>query len=322
MKALVCEKLGPASDLVYTDMPDPVPGPGEVVIDVKACAINFLDTLIIRGQYQEKPPLPFSPGAEVAGVVSAVGEGVSNVKLGQEVIALGMTGGLAEKAKAPAMACFPKPPGLDFVHAAAFPIAYGTSHLALDHRAKLQKGETLLVLGAAGGVGLTAVEIGKKMGATVIAAASSDEKLAIAKAHGADHLIDYTATDLKTAVKDLGGADVVLDPVGGAAFDAALGAIKWEGRLLVIGFASGDIPEVPVNLTLVKNCSIVGVYWGAYMRKAPQVLMGSMMTLIQWIGAGSLKPEVRHTFPLSQGAEAIQLLADRKAAGKVVVTTE
>ncbi|MEM9011554.1 MAG: NADPH:quinone oxidoreductase family protein [Pseudomonadota bacterium] len=298
----------------------PSPGPGEVLLRVEACGVNFGDTLMVKGTYQEKPDLPFAPGMEVAATVAAQGEGVKFPKVGDRVAALSGHGGFAEHVCAPATSCVPVPDGMPAEHVAAFLVAYGTSHVGLDYRAKLQPGETLLVLGAAGGVGLTAVEIGKLMGATVIACARGAEKLAVAREVGADHLIDSDTDDIREAVKALGGADVVYDPVGGDQFMAAMRATKPEARLLPLGFASGDVPQIPANILLVKNLTVHGFYWGAYSRFKPQVLVESFRQLFAWYGEGKLKPHVSHALPLEQANEALDLLTSRKATGKVVLT--
>jgi NADPH:quinone reductase len=323
MKAIRCKTLDGPDALVLEEVEDLKPGPGEVTVGVKAVGVNFADTLIVQGGYQVKPELPFTPGAEFAGEVLAVGEGVEHYQPGTAVIGLNNFGALAEQVNTNARTLLPKPDGMSFEEAAAFPIAYGTSHIALDHRGKLQPGEALLVFGAAGGVGLTAVEIGKRMGATVIACASTEDKLALTREYGADHTINYTDESIRDRVKEITGgkgADVIFDPVGGDAFDQAMRAINWEGRLLVIGFASGRIPELPVNLTLVKNCSVVGVYWGAYAQKDPAVLTGSLMTLFGWYQSGGLKPHISDTFPLAETSAAFKTLIERRAKGKVVVT--
>lgn len=322
MKAILCKEWGDPSTLVLEDVERPEVGAG-VKIRVHAVGVNFADTLVISGQYQVKPPLPFIPGWEVAGEVIEVSTGDNSRKVGQRVIAICEAGGLAEEVVVPTAMTFPIPDDMDYVTAAAFPIAYGTSHIALDHRAHLKAGETLLVLGASGGVGSTAVEIGKLMGATVIAAASSPEKLQVPQRFGADHLIDYSKESLRDRVREItqgAGANVIYDPVGGDLFDQAVRCISWEGRLLVIGFASGRIPQLPVNLTLVKNCSVVGVYWGAYASNNPQVLVQSMVTLFDWYSQGKLKPHISHTFPLEQTADAYNLLIARKSTGKIVIT--
>lgn len=322
MKAIICREFAPPSQLTFEEVPEPELKPGHVRLGVKACSINFADTLMVQGLYQEKPPFPFSPGMEAAGEILEIGEGVKGLKPGMRVAALCGYGGLAEQVVVPAAVCLPIPDDMTYPHAAAFSVAYGTSHVALDHRGQLKKGETLLVHGAAGGVGLTAVELGKLMGATVIGTASSPEKLALVKSYGADHVINYKEENFRDRVKEITKgkyADVIFDPVGGDVFDLSMRTIAWEGRILVIGFASGRIPQVPANLTLVKNCSVVGVFWGKYAQRNPAVLLQSMGQLIQWYSAGKLKPHVQQTFPLNQAVEAMQILMDRKAQGKVVV---
>lgn len=325
MKAIVCKTLSGPDGLELQEIPSPEPGPGDVKIRVRACGLNFADSLIIQGLYQEKPSLPFVPGSEVAGEITAVGEAVTQFKVGDRVAGLCGTGGFAEEVVTSALTVLPLPAEMDFTAGAAFTIAYGTSHLALWHRAKLQPGEVLLVHGAAGGVGLTAVELGKVMGATVIATASTSQKLALAQQAGADYLINYREEDFRSRVKEITkgkGADVIYDPVGGDVFTQSMRCIAWEGRLLVIGFASGEIPTTAVNLTLVKNCSIVGVYWGAYAQKNPAILLQSLATLGQWYSQGKINPHVSQTFPLEQAADAIQVLMNRQALGKVVVTVD
>ena len=298
----------------------PQPGPGEILIAVAACGLNFADLLMRDGKYQEKPPLPYTPGMEIAGTVLALGQDVTGPAPGTRVMAFVNHGGLAEQAIAPANRVVEIPDTMPFTVAAAFPIAYGTSHLALDHKARLQPGETLLVLGAAGGVGLTAVEIGKRMGARVIASARGAAKLAIARAAGADEVIDSDAPDLKATLKALGGVDVVYDAVGGPAFDAALSACRPEGRLLAIGFASGQVPQVPANLLLVKNLSVMGLYWGGYLTFAPHILTRSLQTLLGWYETGGLLPTISHTLPFDQFPQGLELLRDRKSTGKIVIT--
>lgn len=322
MKAVVCKQWGAPSTLVIEEVPSKAPGPGEVRVSVHACGVNFADTLMIAGQYQVRPPFPFSPGLEVAGEVIDVGADVRHLKPGDRVLGVCDWGGYAEEVTASAALFIPIPGSMDFVQAASFAVAYGTSHVALTHRAHLKSGETLLVLGASGGVGLTAVEIGKLLGATVIAAASTPEKLAVAQQYGADHLINYSTENLREQVRELTGgrgADVIYDPVGGDLFDQAIRAINWEGRLLVIGFAAGRIPELPVNLTLVKNCSVVGVFWGAYARNNPTVLAGSLRTLLGWFVEGKLKPHISATYPLERAADALYFLMNRQSTGKVVI---
>lgn len=323
MKAVICRTWGDPSTLTIEDVPARAPGAGEVRLRVEACGVNFADTLMIAGQYQVRPPFPFSPGLEIAGEVLEVGAEVAHLKAGDRVMGVCDFGGMAQEATVSAALLLPLPAGMPAETAAAFPIAYGTSHLALDHRGRLLPGETLLVLGAAGGVGLTAVEIGRLMGATVIAAASTPEKLALAERYGAAHQINYTTDNLRDRLKEITGGkgvDVVYDPVGGALFDQALRSLAWEGRLLVVGFASGTIPEVPANLALVKNCAVVGVYWGAYGRQNPQVLMRSLRTLLGWYAEGRLQPHVSAVFPLDEAPDALWALIRRQSTGKVVVT--
>ena len=322
MKAIVCNKLGPPSDLVYTDTPDPTPAPNQVLVKLKACGINFPDTLIIQGLYQYKPELPFSPGSDVAGIVESVGDKVTQFKPGDEVVAMTGWGGFAEKAAVDVNTCFPKPPGMSMVNAASFLMAYGTSYYALKQRGQLKEGDTLLVLGASGGVGLTAVELGKLLGARVIAAASTADKLAVCQEYGADELINYTEEDLKARVKELTGnkgADVIYDPVGGHYAEPALRSIGWEGRYLVIGFAAGEIPKIPLNLALLKGCQIVGVFWGAYAQKYSSQNMQNTLQLIQWFDEGKLKPHIHGTYPLAEAAQALEEIMQRKVKGKAVV---
>ncbi len=302
------------------DVDVPAPGPGEVLLDIAACGLNFADLLMAKGTYQDTPATPFTLGMEVCGTVIATGDDVTSPGIGTRVAVFGGQGGLAEKGLFPAALCRPVPDTMPDVIAAGFMVAYGTSHLALSRRARLQEGETLLVLGAAGGVGLTAVEIGKAMGATVIAVARGADKLAVAKAAGADHLIDSETDDIKAAVKALGGADVVYDPVGGAAFKAALGACNREARVIIIGFASGEVPQIPANIILVKNISVIGFYWGGYLAFNPEALTESLSELMDWHASGKLKPHISHTLPLSQAADALELMRSRKSTGKVVVT--
>ena len=323
MKAVLCKAFGPAETLVLEEIASPEAKKNEVLLQVHAAGVNFPDTLIIEGKYQFKPPFPFSPGGEAAGIVTAIGEKVSHLKVGDRVMALTGWGSFAEEVAVPGYNVMPIPPSMDFASAAAFGMTYGTSMHALKQRANLQPGETLLVLGASGGVGLAAVEIGKAMGAKVIAAASSAEKLEVAKAAGADELINYSESNLKDEVKRLTGgqgADVIYDPVGGDLFDAAIRSIAWNGRLLVVGFASGRIPELPVNLTLLKGAAVVGVFWGSFAQRQPQDNAANFQQLFAWHAEGKLKPLVSQTFPLEQAAEAINTLGQRKAVGKVVVT--
>lgn len=322
MKAVLCKAFGPAETLVLEEVASPEAKKNEVLLEVHAAGVNFPDTLIIEGKYQFKPPFPFSPGGEASGVVTAVGEKVSHLKVGDRVMALTGWGSFAEEVAVPGYNVMPIPASMDFASAAAFGMTYGTSMHALKQRANLQPGETMLVLGASGGVGLAAVEIGKAMGAKVIAAASSAEKLEVAKAAGADELINYSESNLKDEVKRLTGgqgADVIYDPVGGDLFDAAIRSIAWNGRLLVVGFASGRIPELPVNLALLKGAAVVGVFWGAFAQRQPQDNAANFQQLFAWHAEGNLKPLVSQTFPLAQAAEAINMLGQRKAVGKVVV---
>jgi len=319
----MCKAFGPPESLVLEEVDEPKPESGQVVVDVEACAVNFPDVLMIQDMYQFKPPLPFSPGAEVAGTVSAVGDNVSDLSVGDRVLASPGWGGLAEKVAVAARAAIKVPDSIDLVHASSFLYAYGTSHYALKDRGHLQPGETLLVLGAAGGVGLAAVELGAAMGATVIAAASTDEKLELCREHGAAMTINYATEDLKTRIRDLTGgvgADVIYDPVGGPYSEPALRSTAWDGRFLVIGFADGEIPKVPLNLALLKSCSIVGVFWGAFVGREPQRHRENVAELMQWWTDGKLHPHVSTIYPLERAHEAIRELADRKAKGKVVVT--
>jgi NADPH2:quinone reductase len=325
MKTVLCKELGPPERLVLEDVAPPEPGKGQVVVQVKACGVNFPDTLIIAGKYQFKPDLPFAPGSDVAGIVTRIGEGVTRTHVGDRVFAVLGWGGFAEEVLANESQLIPIPHNLDFVTASAFALTYATSYYALKERAKLQKGETLLVLGAAGGVGLAAVELGKVMGANVIAAASSDEKLEVCRQYGAKELINYNTQDLKERLKTLTGGrgvDVVYDPVGGPYSEIALRNTAWEGRFLVIGFSNGEIPRIPLNLTLLKGCSIVGVFYGSFAQRDPQRNAQLFQQLLTWIQEGTLKPLVSATYPLEHAAAAIRSLADRKATGKVVVVTE
>lgn len=323
MKALLCVEHGPPEKLVVQDVPEPEPGKGEVRIVMKAAGVNFPDVLIIQNLYQFKPPLPFSPGGEAAGIVDAVGEGVTRFRQGDKVIAMTGNGAFREKFLAHERQVIPMAGDMPFDVAAGFTMTYGTSHHALKQRARLQPGETLLVLGAAGGVGLAAVELGKLMGAKVIAAASSDDKLALTREYGADETINYTTEDLKDRVKELTGGkgvDVIYDPVGDKFAEPAFRSIAWNGRYLVVGFAAGEIPKLPLNLPLIKGASIVGVFWGAFTQHEPKVHEANMAELLTWFAQGKLKPHVSAHLPLERGAEGIRLLMDRKAKGKVILT--
>jgi NADPH2:quinone reductase len=322
VKAILCTHPGSPDDLVLADVPDPVPGHGEVVARVAAVGLNFFDTLIIAGKYQKKPPLPFSPGGEFTGVIESVGPGVSGFAAGDRVIGYVSYGATRERMAAPADKLIKLTVDLDLVRAAGLTITYGTSLHALRDRARLKAGETLAVLGAAGGVGLAAVELGKLMGARVVACASTAEKLALARAHGADETVNYAAEDLREALKRLGGAhgiDVIFDPVGGAFTEAALRAIAWKGRHLVVGFAAGEIPKLPLNLTLLKGCDVLGVYFGDWALFEPQHYRASITELAAWASAGKLSCHVDHVYPLAETAAALKALTSRRAMGKVIV---
>lgn len=304
--------------------PEPPMVPGGVRIKVHAAGLNFADTLMVKGEYQVKPPPPFSPGLEVAGEVLEVANGVSKVAPGDRVMAVLHYGGHASEAVTDAATVYKIPANLGFKQAAAFPVVYGTSHIGLRTKMNLQVGETLLVNGAAGGVGLTAVEIAKKLGATVIATAGGADKLRIAESYGADYLIDYRTENIRDRVKQITqgrGVDAVYDPVGGDAFDASLRATKQGGRILIIGFASGTVPKIPANILLVKNISAIGYYWGAHLKLDPDLVEASFVELLQWVEAGDLKPHVSHAYDLADYAEAFDMLLGRKSTGKVVLTT-
>jgi NADPH:quinone reductase len=318
MRAWQIDELGQAPQCRQVALP--APAAGQVQIAVRACGLNHADLLMARGRYQERPALPLTLGMEIAGVVTALGSGTAGPHPGTRVAAFVGQGGLAEAVNVPAAQIIVLPDAVDDATGAAFQIAYGTSHLALHHKAQLRVGETLLVLGAAGGVGLTAVEIGRKMGARVVAVARGAERLAVAAQAGADLLIDSETTDLKPAFKALGGVDVVYDAVGGAAFMAALSACRPQGRLLTIGFAGGEVPQIPANLLLVKNLSVMGLYWGGYLKFAPQVLTDSLAQLLAWIAAGDLRPHISTQLPFDRAPAGLTLLEQRRATGKVVIT--
>ena len=323
MKAILCKQYGPPESLSFEEVPAPRPAEGEVVISMRAASLNFPDVLVIQNKYQFKPPLPFSPGSELAGVVKEVGPGVSAFKAGDKVIAFTTYGAFAEEVKTEAARLVPLPEGMSYESGAAFLLTYATSDHALRDRAALQAGETLLVLGAAGGVGLAAIEIGKALGAKVIACASSAEKLAVCKEHGADELIDYAKEDLRERIKALTGGrgvDVVYDSVGGAYTEPAFRSLAWRGRLLVVGFAAGEIPKLPLNLALLKGASVVGVFWGDFARREPKAFAESVRQLGQWYREGKLKPHVSQTFPLARAVDALKLMAARQVKGKVVLT--
>jgi len=325
MKAILCKQYGPPENLVLEDLPPLKVGKGQVVVAIKAAGVNFPDTLIIQNKYQFKPELPFSPGSECAGIVKEAGEGVTAVKAGDTVIALTSYGGFAEEILVKEAECIPLPRGVDFKLAAGFTLTYGTSYYALKDRAQLKAGETLLILGAAGGVGSAAIELGKFMGARVIACASSSEKLAACKQLGADETINYETEDLRERIKQITndkGVDVVYDAVGGKYSEPALRSLNWNGRFLVVGFAAGEIPKIPLNLTLLKGCSIVGVFWGSFMRKEPAASTRNQGQLMSWLAAGKLKPLISVVYPLAQASSALNDLLARKVMGKVVLTME
>ena len=323
MKAVLCKQFGPPDSLVFEDIPSPRAGAGEVVISVRAASLNFPDVLIIQNKYQFKPPLPFSPGSELAGVVKEVGAGVERWKPGDKVMAFTTYGAFAEEVKTEAGRLLPLPPSMSFTEGAAFLLTYGTTDHALRDRGALRAGETLLVLGASGGVGLAAVEIGKALGARVIACASSDDKLAVCRSHGADATINYATEDFRERAKaltDARGPDVVYDPVGGAYTEPAFRSIAWRGRHLVVGFAAGEIPRLPLNLALLKGAAVLGVFWGDFARREPKQFAASVAQLNQWFAEGKLKPHVSQTMPLEKAAEALKLMAARQVKGKLVLT--
>ena len=321
MKALLCKQFGPPETLVVENVADLQAQKGQVVISVKACGVNFPDTLIIEGKYQFKPPFPFSAGGEVAGVIKEVGEGVTTLKIGDDVFALTGWGGFAEEVVIDASRAFKMPPNMNYATAASLMYTYGTSYHALKDRAKLQPNETLLVLGAAGGVGLAAVNLGRIMGAKVIAAASTDEKLDLCKQYGATDLINYNTQDLRTRLKEItgGGVDVVYDPVGGDYAEPALRSMNWKGRYLVIGFAAGSIPNLPMNLPLLKGCSVNGVFWGSFAEREPKANFQNVMDLIEFYNKGELIPYIQKTFSLEETPQALHDMLNRKVMGKLVV---
>jgi NADPH2:quinone reductase len=322
MKAVVCKEFGPIENLTVEDLPDPTPGAGEVLIRVHAAGVNFPDGLMVRGEYQMKPPRPFTPGNEVAGIVTALGSGVTTLSVGQRVVSLCGLGGFAEQVVAPADRALPIPDSMDFNTAGGLMLVYGTSLHALQNKAKLKAGETLLVLGAAGGVGLAAVELGRAMGARVIAAASTNEKLELARAHGAELGINYATADLRAELKHLvpGGVDVVYDPVGGPLTEAAVRGMAWGGRLLVIGFANGEIPKLPLNLLLLREGEAIGVFWGAWTQRDPAGHAANTARIMQWFTEGKLKPHVGGAYPLTQVKDALDDVMGRRAQGKIVLT--
>ncbi|WP_407494642.1 NADPH:quinone oxidoreductase family protein [Pseudooceanicola sp. MF1-13] len=318
MRAFVLTELN--QDPVLSDTLIPEPAEGEVRIRTAACGLNFADLLMMKGKYQDNPTPPFTMGMEASGQIDALGAGVTGLSVGDRVAVFGGSGGLADYGTYPAEKIVRLPDAVSFEDAAALQIAYGTSHVALDHKARLQPGETLVVLGAAGGVGLTAVELGHIMGAKVIAVARGDAKLEVARKAGADHLIDATDPELREKLKALGGADVVYDAVGGDPFRAAFRAMKPEGRLLAIGHASGDVPQIPANHLLVKNIDVLGFYWGGYLKFRPKVITDSLATLFEWAASGKIRPHISHTLPLDRAAEGLELLRSRASTGKVVIT--
>jgi NADPH2:quinone reductase len=325
MRALVCTEYGPPENLLIEEHPDPVPGAGEVLVDIKAAGINFPDVLVIAGTYQVKIPPPFVPGNEAAGIVEAVGEGVTRVKPGDRVIVTPQGGGFAEKCVAPEKLCLPLPDSLSFEQGAGFTVTYATSYHAFRQSTELKPGETVLVLGAAGGVGSTAVEIAKALGAKVIAAASSNEKLQFARESGADQTINYSEVSLREAVKQLTGGkgvDVVYDPVGGELAQMALRSLAWHGRYLVIGFACGEIPDFPANIALLKEASITGVWWGTWSNHNPGDSLQNMAELAAMVEAGKLNPRVTESYPLERFAEAFAAITARRARGKVILTMD
>jgi NADPH2:quinone reductase len=322
MKALLCTRYGTPDDLEVAEIADPTPAPGEAVVRIHAAALNFFDTLIIAGKYQTKPPMPFSPSAEFAGVVESLGSGVTSLKAGDRVLGYSRYGAARERIAIAAEKLVKIPDALDFDRAAGLCVTYGTTLHALKDRAKLKSGETLAVLGASGGVGLAAVELAKIMGARVIACASSPEKIAFTRRHGADEGINYTAEDLKEALRRVtqgNGPDVIYDPVGGAYAESALRAIAWEGRFLVVGFAAGDIPKLPLNLVLLKGCDVLGVFWGSWTERNPTGHRANTEQLLAWCAEGKLSSHVHAVYPLSEAAAALKAIASRQVMGKVIL---
>lgn len=323
MRALLCRELGGIDSLELGDLPTPEPGKGKVLIKVTAAGLNFADLLMIKGQYQEKPDLPFSPGLEIAGRIERLGANVTDLQVGQRVMATVSSGGFAEMAVAEAGDVVPLPDDVNDVVAAGLAVAYGTAFGALQWATVLKSGETLVVHGAAGGVGLATIECGKALGATVIGSARGQERLDIVKAHGADHIIDTSSEDLRTRIKELTdgkGADVVFDPIGGDVFKASLRSLAWEGRLIIIGFAGGDIQQIPANILLVKNVSTIGFYWGSYRQHAPDRVRQGFETLLGWQVQGKIKPHISMACPVEQFRDAFEALSKRKSTGKVVLT--
>lgn len=323
MKALLCEHHGPAEELVIRELPEPSPGPGEVIVAVTAAALNFFDTLIIRGRYQEKPAFPFSPAAECAGTIAAIGDDVAGWEVGERVAAWLGHGAARGKVVVPAESLIRVPERLEDAQAAGLFVTYGTAMHGLIQRAQLKAGERLAILGASGGAGLAAVEIGALLGAHVIACASSPDKLALAREHGAQEEVDYSAQDIRAALrKHTGGrgVDVLYDTVGGALAEPALRSMAWEGRYLVVGFAGGEIPKIPLNLLLLKGCDLRGVYWGEFVRREPAAHRRNMERLLDWAAGGHIRAHIHASFPLERWIEAYALIGDRKAKGKIVLT--
>ncbi|NOY48255.1 MAG: NADPH:quinone oxidoreductase family protein [Chlorobi bacterium] len=322
MKAVLCTSFGSIDNLIIENIPDLIPANDEVIINVKACGLNFPDTLIVQGKYQFKSDFPFSPGGEVSGIVMAIGDNVTNVKVGDKVMYGSVFGGFAEQVKAKAKDVFKMPPTMDFTTAASSMLTYGTSYHALVNRANLQSGETLLVLGAAGGVGTAAIQIAKALGAIVIAAASTDEKLEFCKDNGADYTVNYTTEDIKSKIKEITngkGVNVIYDPVGDKFSEPALRSIAWKGRYLVVGFAAGDIPKIPLNLVLLKGCQIMGVFWGAFFKNEPQQNAENFTAIVKWFAQGKLKSRIHKEFPLERVVEAMHAMINKEVKGKIIL---
>lgn len=322
MKAIICSEFGPPDHLILTDVPSPKADRGQVVIGVEACGVNFPDTLMIEGKYQFKPPFPFSPGGEVSGSITEVGEGVSHLNVGDRVFSMTGHGGFAEQVVASAATTLLMPSGMDYETAASTMYTYGTSYHALKDRASLQPGQTLLVLGAAGGVGLAAVQLGVLMGARVIAAASTDDKLAICRRMGATETINYSTENLRDRIKELtggSGVDVVYDPVGDRYAEPAIRSLAWKGRYLVVGFAAGEIPSIPLNLALLKGASIVGVFWGAFAQREPETSKQNFGQILNWIASGQLKQHIHKLYSLAEAPDALRDLMERRVIGKAVI---
>lgn len=322
MKAVICKSFDVIENLTIEEIPSLKPDKDEVIIHVKACGLNFPDTLIVQGKYQFKPDFPFSPGGEISGIIKEIGENVSHLKVGDHIMYGSVFGGFAEEVKAKANEVFIMPPTMDFTTAASSMLTYGTSYHALVNRAKIQKGETLLVLGAAGGVGTAAIQIGKTLGATIIAAASTNEKLEFCKENGADFTINYSTENLKERVKKLTngkGADVIYDPIGDKFSEPALRAIAWKGKYLVVGFAAGEIPKIPLNIVLLKGCQLIGIFWGAFIKNEPQLNTKNFMTIVKWFAEGKLKSRIHKEYPLEKIVEAMQVMINKEVKGKIVL---